>query len=376
MPFRALRFPLLAVAMSILLVSIWAGLVRLGWPWSSIRVGLPVAHGPLMVSGFLGTLIGLERALAIGKRWAYAGPLATGLGAILLMLGVQESAGMAMILLGSLGMGLIFIKVLRRHFTLHTLTMVMGAFAWAVGNLLWLSGWAIYRLVMWWAGFLILTIAGERLELGRIVRLSPLSYRIFLGGVALFLSGLTTALFPAFYDPGMRLASGGMLALAVWLLIFDIARQTLSKPGLPRFTATCLLGGYLWLAGAGVFGLVYGGQAAGPRYDAHLHAIFLGFVFSAIFGHAPLIFPAILGGQAEYSPWLYLPFVSMQISLAVRVLGDLASLSGWRLWGGLFNGVSVLLFLGIAGFMVYRGRKSLQPGSGRPHLPVEASPGG
>ena len=35
--------------------------------------------------------------------------------------------------------------------------------------------------------------------------------------------------------------------------------------------------------------------SAGPRYDAMLHSIFLGFVFSMIFAHAPIILPTITG---------------------------------------------------------------------------------
>jgi hypothetical protein len=47
------------------------GLVRLGW---ALAAPAPLAafHGPLMVAGFLGTVIGLERAVALGRLWAYA----------------------------------------------------------------------------------------------------------------------------------------------------------------------------------------------------------------------------------------------------------------------------------------------------------------
>ena len=38
--------------------------------------GAVALHGPLMVCGFLGAVIGLERAAALGRLWAYAAPLA------------------------------------------------------------------------------------------------------------------------------------------------------------------------------------------------------------------------------------------------------------------------------------------------------------
>ncbi|MBL8957988.1 MAG: hypothetical protein JNK82_44855, partial [Myxococcaceae bacterium] len=54
---------------------IWLGLSRMG----AVPIPAPRAaadHGPLMVSGFLGTVIALERAVASGRLWAYLGPLA------------------------------------------------------------------------------------------------------------------------------------------------------------------------------------------------------------------------------------------------------------------------------------------------------------
>src|SRR3972149_6584847 len=54
---------------------------------------LPLAHGPLMVSGFLGTLIALERAVALRARWTYIGPLLTSLGGLFLALGVGGEIG-------------------------------------------------------------------------------------------------------------------------------------------------------------------------------------------------------------------------------------------------------------------------------------------
>ena len=68
------------LAVSALLFGMWAGLIRLGWVLPVLQPPLPMLHGPLMVCGFLGTLIGLERAVGTGKRWAYAGPALTAAG--------------------------------------------------------------------------------------------------------------------------------------------------------------------------------------------------------------------------------------------------------------------------------------------------------
>ena len=64
----------------VLLAALWAGLMRLGWQLPALTPSLALAHGPLMISGFLGTLITLERAVAMQKKWMYIPPLLSGLG--------------------------------------------------------------------------------------------------------------------------------------------------------------------------------------------------------------------------------------------------------------------------------------------------------
>jgi hypothetical protein len=82
--------PFLALAILALLFAMWAGLLRLGWALPTLPT-LALAHGPLMISGFLGVLIPLERAVAINsprneyaglplrsRKWMFAAPLACG----------------------------------------------------------------------------------------------------------------------------------------------------------------------------------------------------------------------------------------------------------------------------------------------------------
>ena len=63
---RLRRLPFILISILALLAGIWSGLIRLGWAWPSINPALPMDHGPLMVAGFLGTLIALERSVALG----------------------------------------------------------------------------------------------------------------------------------------------------------------------------------------------------------------------------------------------------------------------------------------------------------------------
>jgi hypothetical protein len=337
------RFSLMVLTLLALLAGLWAGLLRLGWRWPVLQPDLPIAHGPLMVSGVLGTLIGLERAVALNRPWTYAAPLLTGLGALALVVGLSGWAGPLLITLGSLGLMAVFVVIVRRQPALFTVTMGLGTLVWLIGNGLWLMGWPIYRVALWWGGFLVLTIAGERLELARLLRLPGRVRAAFLATASLFLAGLIVMV--AAFDLGVRLTAVGMIALAVWLLRYDIARHTLRKTGLSRFIAVCMLSGYVWLGASGLMGLTFGGVAAGPHYDAVLHALFLGFVFSMIFGHAPIILPAVLKVPLAFSPTFYVPLLLLHLSLLLRVVGDLTGWIAVRQWAGLINVVVLLLFL-------------------------------
>jgi hypothetical protein len=77
-----------------------------------------------------------------------------------------------------------------------------------------------------------------------------------------------------------------------------------------RFVALSLLAGYAWLAVAGACWLVFGaagltGVGAVAAHDTMLHALFLGFVISMVFGHAPVILPAVLRLPLPYHAWFY-----------------------------------------------------------------------
>lgn len=355
-----LRYPLLALAMLGLLAALWLGWVRLGWQWPVWDVKAILEHGPLMVSAFLGSLVALERAVAVAalsqQRWMYAAPLCSGLGGLALLLGFGNGVAATLIALGGLGFIAIMIVIVRRHLALYTASMLAGVICWEVGNLLWLGGLPVYRLIFWWIAFLVLTIAAERLELGRIIRLPRRAEILFILAAAVFLSGAILSL--ASFDAGARLGGLGLLALAVWLLRFDIARKTVRQKGLPRFAATSLLSGYAWLGVSGVLWLVLGGVSAGAQYDAALHAVLVGFVISMIFGHAPIIFPAVLRLPITFNPIFYASLALLHMSLLLRLVGDLAFLPLLRQWGGLLNGIAILLFLASIAYVVILARKN------------------
>ncbi len=66
-------------------------LFLLGLPLASGTVRLAADHGMLMTLGFLGTLISLERAVALGRPCGYLAPLAGGLGGLALIVGLPTT---------------------------------------------------------------------------------------------------------------------------------------------------------------------------------------------------------------------------------------------------------------------------------------------
>jgi hypothetical protein len=144
--------PFLFLAILGLFSALWAGLMRLGWQLPALTPFLALSHGPLMISGFLGTLITLERAVAMQKKWMYIPPLLSGLGWLITVLMPSPPLGQILLSLASLGGVAILAEMTRREFALHTVTMLLGLLAWFTGNLLWLFGWQIFQVVFSLAG--------------------------------------------------------------------------------------------------------------------------------------------------------------------------------------------------------------------------------
>lgn len=355
------RLPLLAGGGLALLAGLYASLQLLGFPLP--RPALAEVHGPVMVLGFVGALIALERAVALGAGWAFTAPAAAGAGGLALVVAGPSLPGKLLLCAAAVLLLGVYRQLWRRQPGEALLAQAAGAFAWYAATLLWLAGLPVPESVPWLATFLVATIAGERLELAHLTLAGPAPARWFLAALAALIGGATAAtLWP---DAGAHLFGAGLLAVVAWLAGFDVARHTIRGRGLPRYAAAGLLSGYGWLALAGVLWAGGGGTVAGPRYDAALHAVFLGFTMSMIFVHAPVILPAVLRRPLPYRPLLYAPLLLLHASLLVRVAaGDAAGWEpAWR-WAGVGNVAAVLGFVACAAVLVVSaGRRA--PGGAR-----------
>jgi uncharacterized membrane protein YvlD (DUF360 family) len=89
--------------------------------------------------------------------------------AVLLLAGAGEAIAASVFTIASAVLLAGSVVVLRRQPAMFTAAMAAGVLAWGIGNILWLMGLPLGVVTLWWAGFLVLVIAGERLELSRML---------------------------------------------------------------------------------------------------------------------------------------------------------------------------------------------------------------
>ncbi|MDH4191144.1 MAG: hypothetical protein OEW21_13190, partial [Betaproteobacteria bacterium] len=248
------------------------------------------------------------------------------------------------------------ISIWRRETALHTGVLVLGTLALVAANAMLLAGLPTEAALPCWLTFFVLTIGGERLELSRLAPVPIAARRAFaIVAVAQIAVALAAVMW---FEPALHLLGLLFLVTAVWFARYDIAMRTVRSSGQTRYIAVCLLAGYAWLAiGAALLFFVWGRNSVPEIWDAGLHAILLGFVFSMVFGHAPIILPAVLRIPLPYRPVLYLPLAALHASLLVRVTGDLAGLPALRAGGGAANALALALFIALAAWLALTARR-------------------
>ena len=321
------RFLLLAGGGVCLLAGLNASLLLLGLPAPVSLARLADLHGILMVLGFLGTVIALERAVALRRRWGLAAPACLGLGGVVLLSPAPVVVGQLLLVLGCLALIAVYAALWRRAQEVTVLVQLLGAVLAACAAALW-GRTDVAVVLPWLVGFLVLTIAAERAELARLAMPTG------AGEQLLALSGLLTAgvtlslLWPRWGGPLFGLA---LLAITAWLSVHDVARRLIRSTGLPRFSSAALLAGYGWLGLAGALWALGAvpGAGAGPladhpaAYDTVVHATFLGFAISMVMAHAPVILPAVLSVRLPYRPVLWAPLAVLHTGLLIRVTGNM-----------------------------------------------------
>lgn len=327
-----------------LVLAIWSGWLRLGW---TLPMNTAAAHhGALMVGSFLGTLIFLERAVTFKQKWVLLLPFVNGLSVLCFAMG-QTAVALWCLLLGAAGFMAMCCYFVYRYGELYYYVFLAGAFALLGAQVIVYKTHFYPNAIPWYMVFLLFTIVAERLELSRFLNITPFMRNSLLAALGLVL----LSLFMPFHLYGHFVFAAAMAAVAAWLLRYDMAWKSLRIRGQHRYSAQLLITGYVWLLPTALL-LVW--PAGNPfLYDAALHSFFIGFVFSMIFSHAPIILPAVLRLPVQlFRPFLYVLFVLLQLSLLLRVVGDLLLLPLLRQWGGLLNGIVILAFFVSVGVIV------------------------
>ncbi len=342
------RLPFLLLGMLSLVTGVTTGLARFGISMPEMVQSASGFHSAFMISAFFGTLIGLERAVATRYLWAYFAPLCSGLGGLLLLLPTPISfsnhLAPGLIMLAGAVFTAASTMIVIQQKALFTITLWIAAALWFLGNFLWFLSDNFWVSIPFGLCFLVFTIAGERLELTRFMPPRKSATGLFIALLVIMTLGSLRSGMSSFTDN--TLLGLGFAGLALWLFQFDIARKTIRQTGITRFVACCLLSGYFWLLIGGLL-LTPISPADFNAYqrDAAVHAVALGFVFSMVIGHAPIIFPAIMRVAIPFNERMYMPLALLHLGVAIRIMGDLLPNAMIRTLGGTLNALALLAFI-------------------------------
>lgn len=357
----AARALLLLPAGLCLMAGLDAALARIGITAHVTSARVADAHGALMVFGFLGGLIALERAVATRRGWALAAPAFLAGGGVALLLPIRMLAGQLLVIDGCLALVAVYIVLWRRQRDTATAVQTLGAVMLLCAAVLWLR-FDLSALTPWLVGFVVTTIAAERYELARLTLPQHAGATLLGLSVVLLAGAAASAVWP---DLGARVLGAALLALARWLARHDAARRLVHSTGLPRFSAAALLAGYAWLAVTGVTGLVVGspgavgGTTPQNAQDLVVHGVFLGFAMSMVLAHAPVILPAVVRRPLPYRPVMWVPLAVLHLGLVARLaLGDVVGVAGAWTAGAVATVVALLLLVATALTVAIRAGRS------------------
>jgi hypothetical protein len=341
---RRERLPFVFLAFASMIIGLFAGLARIGW---SLSLGNVVpAHGAIMVGGFLGTLITLEKIIPLKKSYLYAIPVLSGLSVVTFAFGLAQ-IGYLLLIAASTGLCIVFLIYLITTPGLIYAMMLCGAACWLAGNLLLLKTNFYPVALPWWMAFVLCIICSERFELMKFLPVTQ-SNKNFLAVALLIFIGTCTQ---AFHGNGSIVSGIALAVICIWLLKFDLIGVSIKKKGLKRFVAVGLLTGYFALLLSSLFLLLFNLQPL--YYDVIVHLFFIGFVFSMIFAHGPIILPGVLGVSAKpYSRLLYLWLALIHISLAMRVIANIMLLMEIRKVSGILTGIAILGYFVTVGYLL------------------------
>ncbi|MEQ8684284.1 MAG: hypothetical protein RIE86_03285 [Imperialibacter sp.] len=331
------KLPFFALALVGLLSGVWAGLIRIGFDLPP--VDLATLHGPLMVGGFVGTLIGVERSIlsSNGKWWLI--PALSGAAIIAWLAGFHQVAPYFLIAASALLVLLQAILLLSSSPTWVTFVQFCGAICFAGGNIRLLFNPLMPAIVPFWMGFVLCFILATRLSenpaknvlMGSLIKV----------GLVVFLVSLIVP----FHLGGYYLTGGGLVAIALGMIYIEVQTDQGIGWSYEKYSFTAIMLGWFWLLTSGIGIMLWKEHIYG--YDATTHSFFVGFLFSMVFIHA-LAKASYLAGLSKppFHPVLFTWLILLSVSLLLRVFAaDILHIISLKKWSGLLNGISIFGFI-------------------------------
>ena len=162
-----------------LLTGMLAGLIRMGWEFPVSTMA--IHHGAIMVGGFLGTLILLEKVIPLKKKLLFAFPIINALSLLMIVPGLYH-LGLFFLIIGSMGLLLVFLLYFRRQPTdLSMMFMIAGACCQIVGHTMLITKQFYPVTFPWRMGFILFIIVGERLELSKFLPVTRQNKNVLIG---------------------------------------------------------------------------------------------------------------------------------------------------------------------------------------------------
>ena len=370
------RMALLIGAGLAALLGLVAALIRADLIHPSGRVPLADLHGGLMVYGFLGAAIGLERAVAYrsggsGKpAWGFLAPALGLLGSLLCLLSLLASscgaapAWVKVELIGGIPWTLsmlvltaMYLAIWRRQPSAEVLIQVLGSLVGLVGAAGWVAGLDAAVLAPTWLFFLVLTIVGERVELARAV-FSDVRLESGILGLSLLavLMLPVQAMAPSVGYPLLGLSLGLLLLV---MASHDVAKGTFRHGGLPGFMGTCMLSAYAWGLLAALIWMLAPLDSSTYWGDMALHALAVGFIMTMVIAHVCMIVPSVIRRPLPFHPLLWGAWAFMQVGLLIRLLGAIRLYTPlWKV-GNLLNVLGILSMMLTVVYLAARGKQVL-----------------
>lgn len=321
-------------------LGVWRIALTRGFVLPSIPEILP-PHGNVMVGAFLGTLIIFERMFALPVKWLIWVPYAWGLSALTMHL---HFVGFKLInIIALLGWGVhrfIAYKTFKNFFNPLVEFISYVVLSTALFHENGLAGSVESALSGLSFGIAVIGVERVELTLGFQRKSAKLVYASLI--VYLLLSILNSLFYIIPIQAiGIILLFVGIGLIyndSVIIITFKGAKFGVTKTALHKFSKQTLIVAYIWLLFAGI-SITLWDLIQSVAKDIVFHSIGLGFIFTMILSHAPVVLGSTLAKMPKRAPSKVL-FYLFQAMTVVRIVADLlvSNFIEFWVWSGWITG--------------------------------------